>query len=97
MPLVVVGGGKKDKFFLSIEPVFRDRLLLAELSLCHAARVHPGKAVESRAGAEGIHRVQEPMGFGPFVPANGTRVEVGSPSVALWEGRSEHSRERKVT
>lgn len=57
MPLVVVGGGGKKVNSLSIEPVLRDGLLLAELSLCRAACFHPGKAVESWAGAEGIHRV----------------------------------------
>lgn len=93
--LWLVGGKRVNS--LSIEPVLRDRLLLAELSQCHAARLHPGKAVESWAGAEEIHRVRDPMRFGPFVPANGRQEEVGSPSVALWEGGSEHSGERKVT
>lgn len=37
------------------------------------------------------------MRFGPFLPANEGQEEVGSPSVALWEGGREHSGERKVT
>lgn len=91
--LWLVGGGKRVNS-LSIEPVLRDGLLLAELSQCHAARLHPGKAVESWAGAEEIHRVRDPMRFGPFVPANGRQEEVGSPSVALWEGVNTAGRER---
>lgn len=73
-------------FMLSIESVFRDRLLLVELSLCHAAHMHPGKVAESWACTEKIHGELESMGFGLFVSANGGQEEVGWPSVVLWEG-----------
>lgn len=68
---------------LSFESVFRNRLLLVELSLCCAAHMHPGKAAESWACTEKIHGELESMGFGSFVSANGGQEEVGWPSVVL--------------